>query len=320
MTTWQTATETARRSLGKVGIWTDRLDFQPAQVARDAIAELDALGFGAVWLGESARRREPFTNAAMLLAASTRIVVATGVAIITARDPIAMASAQRTLAEGWPGRFLLGVGVSHRPIVEARGGTYTASVAALGDYLAQMDDHRGSDTPGPTVAPVRVVGALGPSMMALARDRAHGAHPYLVTTEHTRWARQVLGTDRLLCPEQAVVLEQDPARARATARAHLASRPGLSNYRRSFQRQGFEEEDLADGGSDRLVDALVAWGSVDTVAQRIRDHLAAGADHVGVQVLTDARSDLPHSAWRALAAALSLDDSTARHVDEVGVV
>lgn len=295
-----------RERLGRVGIWTQELDKQPAAVVRDTVAELDELGFGAIWFGESPRRREPFANAALMLGASSRIVVATGVAVIWARDSSAAASGQRTLAEAWPGRFLLGVGISHAPNVQRRGHRYEAPIETMRAYLRAMSNPGDSDVPEPALPPSRVVGALGPLMMQLARDESDGAHPYLVTPEHTSWARGVLGPRRLLCPEQAVVLETDGQRARDIARSHLGNRFDLPNYRRNFVRMGFSDADFASGGSNRLLDALVAWGSLDQLRARVAMHHSAGADHVAVQVLTGESRHLPLREWRALAEALEV--------------
>lgn len=292
--------------LGTVGIWTSALDRQPAAVARRAAAAIESLGYGALWVGEAARR-EAFSNAAMLLAATERIVVATGIANIWARDPMAMANGQRTLAEAWPSRFLLGVGVSHDVLVGPRGHDYARPVAAMRAYLDAMD-RAPYDSPLPAEAP-RVLAALGPRMLALAAERASGAHPYLVPVEHTRRARAALGPGPLLCPETAVVLIDDEAAARSVARAHLRTYLRLANYARNLLRLGFSEDDLADGGSDRLVDALVGLGGVEGACRQVREHLEAGADHVAVQVLVEDPARLPESEWEALAAALGLSSA-----------
>jgi probable F420-dependent oxidoreductase len=287
--------------LGRTGIWTSALDRQPAAVVREAVAEIEALGYGTLWVGEAARR-EAFANAALLLSASTRLVVATGIANIWVRDPMAMAAGQRTLGEAWGGRFLLGVGVSHDPLVSPRGHRYERPLDAMRAYLDAMDRAH-YDAPALEAAPtVRVLAALGPRMLALAAERADGAHPYLVPPEHTHQARQILGPTALLCPEVAVVLEAEPDRARRIARAHLATYLGLTNYRRSLARIGYGEDDLADAGSDRLVDAVVAWGPLEQAAGLVHQHLEAGADHVAVQVLTEDRTKLPLEEWRAIAA------------------
>jgi probable F420-dependent oxidoreductase len=288
--------------LGKIGIWTTALDFQPSAKAREAVAELEALGYGALWIGE-AIRREPFANAGILLSATERIVYATGIANIYARDAAAMIAGQKTLAEAFPDRFLLGLGVSHPRLIEPRGHQYEKPVAAMRAYLDAMDSAR-FDGVGPAQPPPRVLAALGPKMLELARDRSWGAHPYFVPVEHTVEARRVLGQGPLLAPEQAVVLEDRAERARAIARAHTRAYLKLPNYANNLRRLGYGEADLQDGGSDRLVDSIVAWGDVEKVQARIEEHIRAGADHVSVQVLIEDRSVLPMREWRTLAEAL----------------
>jgi probable F420-dependent oxidoreductase len=289
-------------NLGRVGIWTTALDFQPAAEARKAAAQLEALGYGAIWVGESVRR-EAFANAAILLAATERIVIATGIANIYARDPVTMAAGQKTLAEAFPNRFLLGVGVSHASLVQGRGHEYRKPVETMRAYLDAMDQAPYQGFP-PTEEPRRVLAALGPRMLQLARDRSWGAHPYFVPVEHTKRAREILGRDRFLAPEQAVVLEAEPGRARAIARGHTKSYLGLPNYANNLRRLGYSEDDLGGEGSDRLVDDVVAWGDAHAIARRIDEHLQAGADHVCIQVLSEDRRALPMAGWRTLAEAL----------------
>jgi probable F420-dependent oxidoreductase len=271
--------------LGRVGIWTFALDQLPAARAREAAAELETMGWGAIWIPEAVGR-DPLVSAALLLSATQRCVVATGIASIYARDPLAMTSGWHALSEAFPNRFVLGLGVSHRPMVEGmRGGVYRAPLATMHAYLDGMDRAPYLAAP-PTAPPERVLAALGPKMLQLARDRTRGAHPYLVTPEHTATARSILGPDRLLAPEQKVLLETDPDRARRIARESLAVYlPSLPNYVNNVRRLGFTDDDLGDPLSDRLVDALVAWGTIDSIAARIRAHHDAGADHVAVHVL-----------------------------------
>jgi probable F420-dependent oxidoreductase len=289
-------------SLGKIGIWTAAFEHQPASKAQEAIAELEELGYGAVWYSESSGR-EAFTQAGLLLAATSRMVVATGIANIYGRDPLTMSSGQKTLSEAYPSRFLLGLGVSHIPLVERlRGHTYTKPIEKMASYLDAMDA-----APYSSVAPTstsRVLAALGPKMLQLAAKRTDGAHPYNVSPEHTSMARQLMGKGPLLCPEQAVVLETNPTKAREIARAFLAMYLGLPNYTNNFLRLGFTEEDCKNGGSDRLIDAIIAWGDLATISQRIRAHQSAGADHVCIQVLTANPKSLPSREWRELATAL----------------
>jgi probable F420-dependent oxidoreductase len=288
------------KPLGRVGIWTSTLDRRPWREVAPAAAEIDELGYGALWVGEAVRR-EAFANAALLLSATERIVVATGIANIWARDPVAMAAGQKTLSEAFPGRFVLGVGVSHPPLIAVRGHTYNRPVAAMAAYLDAMDAAPYGGPPPAPSATARVLAALGPRMLELAARRADGAHPYLVPVEHTVRARAVLGLDRLLCPELAVVADRDPSVAREVARRHLGTYLRLENYSRNLANHGFDESDLAGGGSDRLVDSLVAWGRPAAIAARVADHLAAGADHVAIQVLTGDPERLPVDAWRDLA-------------------
>jgi probable F420-dependent oxidoreductase len=289
--------------LGKVGIWTTALDRQPAETARSELRALEALGYGTVWVGE-ARRREAFTNASLLLSASSRITVATGIANIWARDAQAMRAGQLALAEAYPGRFVLGIGVSHAPMVAVRGHHYDRPVATMRAYLDAMGAAV-YESPAPARPPRLLLAALGPAMLALAAERTDGAHPYFAPVEHTRWARQIVGRDRLLCPEQAVVLDSDPVKARAIARQHTTGYLKLANYRNNLIRHGFSSHELDGGGSDRLVDAVVAWGDVSNVVARIQAQLSAGADHVAVQVLTADPAAVPHTEWVDLAAELS---------------
>ncbi len=289
-------------NIGRVGIWTFALDMQPAAKAQEAAAEIEALGYGAIWIPE-ALGREAFTNSALLLAGTRRIVVATGIANMWARDAMAMAAAQATLTEAYPDRFLLGIGVSHAPMVGMRGHSYDKPYSAMLAYLDAMDCAPFMASP-PATKPVRVIAALAPKMLKLAAERAAGSHPYFVPPEHTAYARNILGKGPLLAPEQAVVLETDAAAARQIARGHMVTYLGLPNYVNNLKRLGFTDDDIANGGSDRLVDAIVAWGSVDAIVKRVRAHHDAGADHVCLQVLDPDPSALPMRQWRALAPAL----------------
>jgi len=289
--------------LGAIGIWTGGLDAFTAAQAQQAVAELEELGFGALWFGE-AFGREALTTAGLLLAGTKRIVIATGIANIYARDPVAMVSAQKTLAEAYPDRFLLGLGVSHIPLVEKlRGHRYDKPVATMRAYLNAMDQAPYQAVP-PSSKPLRVLAALGPKMLQLSAERADGAHPYNITPKHTAEARALMGSGPYLCPEQGVVLQTDPVKARAIARKFLAIYLTLPNYTNNWLRLGFEEADFSNGGSDRLIDAVIAWGDLKTVMNRIREHHAAGADHVCVQVLTDDAKTLPMREYRELASAI----------------
>ncbi len=288
--------------IGPVGVWASQLQWQTGARAQEAIAEIEELGFGAVWVGE-ATGKEILTHAAVLLAAGGDILVATGIASIWARDPMAMANAGRTLAEAYPGRFVLGLGVSHPFLTEKRERGYERPLSQMQHYLDAMD--RAPFAGPPAEAPPRVLGALGPKMLGLARDRASGAHSYFVPVEHTALAREVLGHDPLLAPEQAVLLEAQPGVARPLARKHMATYLALSNYAKNLRRLGWSDEDLADGGSDRLVDALVAWGDVEAVLERVRSHHDRGADHVAIRVLSDDPKRLPLQELKEIATALA---------------
>ncbi|WP_274913118.1 LLM class F420-dependent oxidoreductase [Streptomyces sp. WZ-12] len=274
--------------IGRVGIWQGGLGRVSAAVAREFATDVERLGYGALWFGEAQATKEAFAHAGLLLAATERLTIATGIANIWVRDATAMNGGAHTLAEAYEGRFLLGLGASHAPQVDTRGHTYAKPLAAMRAYLAAMDES-GYEGPIPE-APARVLAALGPKMLELAAERAAGAHPYFVTPEHTARAREVLGATPLLAPEQAVLLETDPAKARALIRAeHLGLYLTLPNYTNSLRRLGFEDDDFAGGGSDRLVDALVAWGDADAIRRRVQEHHDAGADHVALQPIAAER-------------------------------
>jgi probable F420-dependent oxidoreductase len=290
--------------LGRVGIWTGQLDFSPADVVREAAREVEVLGYGALWTGE-AFGREVLSVAQLLLAATDRLVVATGIANIWARDALAAAAGQLALGEAFPDRFILGLGVSHPPLLKVRGEDYRKPLAFMRDYLDGMD--AGYDTYRavmPPDRPPRLLAALGPKMLELAATRADGAHTYFVPPEHTARARELLGPDKLLVPEQVCVLSEDATVAREIARRHTASYLRLDNYTANLERFGFDASDFNDGGNDRLVDTICAWGDIETVAARVQAHLDAGADHVAVQVLVDDRRGLPRREWAELAPAL----------------
>jgi len=289
--------------LGAFGVWTFQLDILPAARMQETAAELEELGYGALWFGE-AIGREALTKAGLLLAGTKGIVIATGIANIYGRDPVTMAAGQKTLFEAYPNRFLLGLGVSHVPLVEkVRGHSYDKPVPTMRAYLDAMDQAPYQSVP-PASKPPRVLAALGPLMLKLSAERADGAHPYNSTPEHTRQARELLGPKPYLCPEQAVVLETDPAKARAIARKFIAIYLGLPNYTNNWLRLGFQESDISGGGSDRLIDAVIAWGDLKTVLNRIREHHSAGADHVCIQVLTEDAKTFPMREYRELASAI----------------
>jgi len=286
--------------LSHLGVW-----YYPDELRISAAIEfaqrVESLGYSALWLPE-AGGRDPFVLAGILLGHTSRLIVTTGVANLYARDPMAMKAAQHTLAEASGGRFLLGLGVSHRPLVEdMRGHRYGPPLAAMRDYLERLDAAFYSG-PAPAERPPRVLAALGPRMLELARERADGAHPYMVPPEHTARARGILGPDALLCSEQKVVLERDPGRARAIARgaAAISAGLGLPNYRRSLARLGYGEAEFEGGLSDRLIDAVVAWGDESALAKRVRAHLDAGATHVCIHPLHPEDRRVPD--WRVIEA------------------
>jgi probable F420-dependent oxidoreductase len=267
--------------LGKLGVWAG-LDGMTAADALAFAQRTERRGFGALWTPEG-RGRNVLVNAAWLLAGTSRLVIATGIANIYARDAMAMANAQRALNEQSGNRFLLGLGVSHKPIVsDIRGHTYAPPVPTMRAYLEAM---RAApyQAPPPSEPPRTVLAALGPKMLALAAERTDGAHPYCVTPEHTAEARRILGAGKLLCPELMVVLETDAAKARAAARTALSTYIQLENYANNWRRLGFTDDDLAGGGSNHFVDANVAWGDEAAIRKRVQLFWDAGADHVCVQ-------------------------------------
>lgn len=278
-----------RERIGAVGVWSGLLGLSAADEERAAVAEIDELGYGAVWYSETQAGKEALVHAALLLAASPRIVVATGIASIYARDPTATIAGATALAEAYPGRFLLGLGISHAPAVTARGHDYGRPVSTMRDYLDAMAAAR-LRFPAPSEPVPIVLAALRPRMLQLAAQRTQGAHPYFTPPQHTRRARETLGPEPLLAPEQMVLLETDPQRAREVARREMARYLTLPNYLDNLRELGFADADFADGGSDRLVDAIVAWGDADAIAERVRAHHEAGADHVCVQPLA---ADVP---------------------------
>lgn len=290
--------------IGRIGVWTGVFDAHPTRDVQAACRELEAMGYPTLWLPEAVGR-DPFVAAGTCLAATERLRLATGIANIYARDPMTTVACQRTLAEAYPQRFLLGLGVSHHHLVERlRKHDYSKPLAYMQAYLRAMDEAMFAAV-GPTEDPGRVIAALGPRMLETAAAQASGAHPYLTTPEHTARARATMGPAALLAPEQMVVLETDADVARAIARQGLAVYLRAPNYQRNLRSLGFDDSDWADpkAASDRLVDGLVAWGGPERVAERVAAHHAAGADHVCVQVL---RADmaLPVAEWGALAEVL----------------
>lgn len=267
--------------LGKLGVWYF-LDGLPAAQAAETAQRIEALGYAALWLPETVGRN-PLVLASWLLANTKQLVVATGIANIYHREPGVALAAQMTLAEQSGGRFLLGLGVSHKPLVEGvRGLRYKPPVATMKEYLEKMaaSPYQGVR---PAQQPPTVIAALGPKMLALAGSAAHGAHPYFTSPEHTAMAREILGPDSWLCVEQKVVLETDPAKARDLARPIAAIYMGLPNYRNNWLRMGLDASDIEGEGSDRFIDATFAWGSAQAIRRRVQEHFDAGASHVCIQ-------------------------------------
>jgi probable F420-dependent oxidoreductase len=278
----------AARSLGRYGVWRGGQDLSP-----DLARAIERLGYGALWIGGSPRGK--LEQIEDLLAATTTLTLATGIVNIWQDDALTVAASFRRIDARFPGRFLLGVGAGHPEAVEG----YAKPYEALTSYV---DALLGADVPPGSVA----LAALGPRVLRLAADRTAGAHPYLVTPEHTRQSRQIMGTGPLLAPEQKVVLGDDPVQARAIGRPRV-EKPylGLTNYTSNLRRLGWTDADLANGGSDALIDALVAHGTPEQAAGRLREHLDAGADHVCVQLLTAPGEDLVVG-YQQLASALGL--------------
>jgi probable F420-dependent oxidoreductase len=289
--------------LGRIGIWASSGLWEDggklSQDGAEAAAELEELGYGTAWLGRAEGNLE---LAEALLDATSRLVVGTSIVNIWMYDPPLVAASYRRVSDRHGDRLLVGLGVGHAPAVEATGQQYVRPLQTMQSYLDELD----AGEPG-VPKDARALAALGPRMLHVAAQRSAGALPYLTPPEHTRRARAILGARPLLVAEQKVVLDADPASARALARRGVARYFTLPNYTSNLKRFGFTDEDLVGGGSDRVIDAIVAWGDVDAIARRIGEHLDAGADQVAIQVLTDAvnaGTGLPRDEWRTLVPAL----------------
>ena len=265
--------------------------------------EFERIGYPAVWMPESLGSKEVFAHAGILLGGSERAIVAPGIASIYARDPMAMANGARALGEAYPGRFVLGIGVSHAPSVAQRGGTYGRPVEAMTAYLDGMAaaSYAGPDLSEPVPL---VLAALGPRMLELAAERADGAHPYFVPVEHTPIARAALGPEPCLAVEMTAVLSTDQDEARRIGRAFARHYLALPNYANNLRRLGWSDDDIANDGSDRLIDAVIACGDVEAIASRARAHLDAGADHVCIQLRAESSADPAIAGYAELASAL----------------
>lgn len=286
-------------NLGTTGVWSSELRFGDASLAADAAAQLEEFGYSALWL--PGWRADVFDVASSLLKATGRVVVATGIVSVWDHPAAATAASHAALQESHPGRFLLGLGVSHAMLVDRNSpGRYKHPVRVMSVYLDELDRVM------PAV-PIdeRIIAALGRRMLGLAGERSTGTHPYLVTPEHSHVARQLVGPGKVVAPEQGVVLDNDPARARQIARGHLELYLRLPNYVNNWRRLGFTDDDFARGGSDRLVDGLIAWGDEARIAERVRAHHDAGANHVCIQVIGSATGAPPLTEWRRLAEALA---------------
>ncbi len=286
----------------RVGLWTASLEVTPATGALELARQIEAMGFGSLWIPE-AYGRDALTHALALATATSSLVVGTGIANIYARGAMTVAAASRLVEALAPGRFVLGLGVSHQPLVERdRHQVYGPPLAAMEHYLQEL--HAAPYFAADPQLPPIVLAALGPKMLELARDMADGAHPYLVMPSHTEQARAALGEGPLLVVEQAVVVNCDREESLRRAHEHLSIYSGLPNYQNSWFRQGFTEADVVRGGSDRLADALVVQGGVEAVFARVEEHLEAGADHVALQVLGPSLVDVPRDDWQAIGEAL----------------
>ena len=284
---------------GGTGIWSGVLRSGDSQETAAAAVELEALGYSALWIPDVGG--DVFGAVEHLLGATSTATIATGILNLWMHTAEETAAQHARLTARYGPRFLVGIGVSHAPLIDYKldPGTYQKPMAQTRAYLDALD---AAEMP---LAPEdRVLAALGPKMLELAATRTAGVHPYLVTPEHTRIAREAVGPDALVATEQGVVLETDPDRARSIARSNVAGYFALPNYTNNWKRLGFGEDELADGGSDRLIDALVAWGDETAIAERVREHRDAGASHVCIQVLTETPKALPLEQWRALAPAL----------------
>jgi probable F420-dependent oxidoreductase len=283
--------------LAGTGLWSAQLRYGDIGAIAEAAAELDELGYDAVWIPDVGG--DVLGSVEVLLRSTSRMTIATGILNIWMHEPADVAARRAGWSDDWQARFLLGLGVSHAPLIDHNNpGRYTKPFTKMVGYLDDLD---AAEVPFP--AESRVLAALGPRMLGLARDRTAGIHPYFVPPEHVAVAREILGPDALIAVELAVVLDADPTSARATARHHAAVYVGLVNYAQNLYQFGVTDDDFLDRGSDKLIDMIVAWGDVDTIAKRVQAMRDAGANHVCLQVI---RSDneAPRAEWRELAAAV----------------
>jgi probable F420-dependent oxidoreductase len=290
--------------LGKVGIWSFALQRLAARDEIDAARQMEGLGYPSLWIPESLGSKDVLAHAALLLGGTSTVPIATGIANIHARDPMAMANGARALGEAYPDRFVLGIGVSHAPSVEMRGGDYGKPLLLMQRYLDAMDVAQyAAPEPDPPVP--LVLAALGPKMLELAAQRADGAHPYFVPVEHTPIARAALGPEPCLATEVTAVLTTDRSAGLDIARRFAHNYLVLPNYANNLRRLGWSEHDI-ESESDALIDAVVVIGDVAAIVKRVNDHLNAGADHVCVQIRAEKSTDAAIGAYSELAAALNI--------------
>ena len=291
------------RRLGPFGAWSFALQRMAAADELPAARAIEALGFPAIWIPESLGSKDVLAHSALLLGATERAIIAPGIASIHARDPMAMANGARALGDAFPDRFVLGIGVSHAPSVQIRGGDYGSPLLAMAAYLDAMAAAQYA-APQPSTPVPLLLAALGPRMLELAAARADGAHPYFVPLEHTPIARRHLGPEPCLAVEMTAVLTTDRSTGLAIARAFARHYLALPNYANNLRRLGWRDDDIASDGSDRLLEQVVAIGDVDHIVGRARAHLDAGADHVCIQLREERSTDPAIAAHRELAAAL----------------
>jgi len=293
--------DAVRSGLGRVGVWTFAFDALRGPDVRDGVAAIESLGYPALWVPEGGSSREIFAHLSLLLAATREMTVCSGIANVTARHPEAMAGGGRTLADAYGERAVLGIGIGHQYTAGRRRQEWEDPVGRMAAYLDDMDG--APMGPDPEVPVRRLIAALGPRMLQVAASHAIGAHTYFVPVEHTAKARELLGPEPVLAVEQTAIVSEDPEAARRLARSWAASYLTLPNYANNWSRLGYQD-DLDQGGSDRLIDAAFAWGDVSSIAGRVREHLDAGADHVCIQVISGRDDDACLPTLRELAAAL----------------
>jgi probable F420-dependent oxidoreductase len=281
--------------LGRIGIWSMELRTGSAEAVGDAAAELDDLGYLALWI-PGLDGPGTIAQVEVLLGATRRATIATGVLGLWSQPPGQLAADHHRLTAAHGPRLLTGIGVSNADSARSKGQTYPGAVTAMTDYLDRIDA-----ATDPIPQSERVLAALGPKMTKLAAERASGSHPFLVTPQYVANSRELGGRDMLLAPHQIVVLDDSPSEARQTARGMVGAALGLPSYQANVRRMGFGDDDLASAGSDRLIDAVVVWGDLDAIAERIREHFDAGADHVALQVLAVPGGLTTAEVWRELA-------------------